>query len=176
MSAKIIELAQFRQVARAKSGIAFPQVYSVDGSYWDEEKDGSLKLGDRWAPPLYTLSKEDDGGYCDPQWESISTVEDGLLIVRHHRREEFAEGYLDAVIDAQTGRGTISQTVYRTKEGLFTLQHRNPVPGGLTNLLIYVTKMPDVELSGDWIDIWHIIHEDGAVTDDIDPVLYPHEE
>jgi hypothetical protein len=172
MTAKIIELGQYRSTVRAQNGVQFPQVYRLDGFLYEQGEGDELWVSQDAAEPFYTLNDTDASGLANPTWTPITSIEKGWLIIRHHMRSEFTEGYLDAFMDIRSGDPQqAAGTVYRTKEGIFTLIHRRKARGQVDGLIVYITKMPATNgpCEGTWMDRWHIVQEDGSVSHDIDP-------
>jgi len=189
MSAKIIELKRYRSSMRNRhNGIVFPQLYRLTGTYYDEVKDGDnvvgLIPGNQPAGPYYTLSDEDDAGICNTRFEAITGftpgIDSGWLIIRHHMRPEFLEGYLDGYFDLAKRMDDGSRLAYRTEKGLFTIARRPPHEGKPDHLVVYVTKIPvptfDSPMGvidvGGWMNSVQIVHPDGSITEDEDFLFY----
>lgn len=174
MPAKVFEIDAYRSGFRAPNGVVFPELYRVEGCYFEPAEDGSVMPTNRAAPIDYSLSIHTDPGLANPKWSPIRRLEPlkdvGWVIVRHHMQRAFVEGYFDALSDK-----TVLEAVslYATKEGLFTVLRMMPPPGAPDHLLIYVTKVQlhDGPFAGEWIDMWQIVHPDGSITDDFDVLM-----
>lgn len=187
MSAKIIELKDYRTTVRSpKNKIPFPQLYRLTGVYFDAGAmdNGRLEPGTEPAGPFYALQEQEGPKIANPKYEAIQrldpAIDSGWVIIRHHMRDDYVEGYLDAHSDFRPPERDTYQMVYRTKEGLFTVMHRPPNEGRPDHLIVYITKvehpgLPELGVPAGWMDSVQIFHSDGTITDNQD-LLYEDEE
>ena len=95
-----VDFPRYGAVRCAEIGVTFPQLFRVTSYEWDLSADGSeLVATDRPAPICYTLGRPKVWKlHANPTFTPISapdpTVDRGWLIVRHHRTEGQAQGYL----------------------------------------------------------------------------------
>lgn len=185
MTAQIINLHQFRSTIRCRvNGVAFPQVYRISGVYFDTGENGALVPGQKTALPCYSLSPDETGGLAATTVEAIRGftpgVDDGWLFVRHHMDRVAIEGYLDAIMDFdREDNSRAARAIYRTEHGLFSLIHRPPAVGCQDNLVVYITKVPEVTPSGfgtGWRDHFQIVLPDGSISEDSELLVPPDEE
>lgn len=185
MAAKIIQLSEYKSTIRSnRNGVAFPTIYRARGCC----HDGAPGVQGEPGPVFYTLSKNDDGGYCNVTHEPIrgfSEEDSGWLFHRHHPNRDNVEGYLDALMDLH--QETIEdgdRSIFQTKEGLFSLVRRPAVAGRPDRLVVYVTRAPDPHVnhpiagkySNGWMDHHQVVHLDGSLTEDPDIMLPPEPE
>jgi hypothetical protein len=173
VTAKIFEMRDFPKGLRAANGVVFPELYRLEGEYFNLVGD-SVEASGRKAPAEFVLSDEDARGLANPRWtpsKSLDPSKDaGWVVVRHHMKRSFVKGYFDALSDLTVVE---SAQTYQTKYGLFTLLCRPAPPNSLDHLLIYITKVQlHLEpVAGEWVDSWQIVHPDGSVTDDFDAIV-----
>lgn len=171
MPAKIFDLRSFRSGLRAPNGVVFPQLYRVEGYYFDLDGMERPVPSSRKAETQYALGDTSHHGLANAQWTPLTKLEPALdagwIVVRHHMQLALVEGYIDALMDTQD-TGNPAKTAYKTKEGLFTLLRRAPPPGGPDHLLIYISKVQlhQGPFAGQWIDTYQIVHPDASSTDD----------
>lgn len=180
MAARIIALNEYKSTIRSKrNGVAFPTIYRARGYC----HDGVPGVPGEPGPVFYTLSKNDDAGYCNVAHEPIrgfSEKDSGWLFLRHHPNKDNVEGYLDALVDLQPETDGV-QRIFQTKEGLFSLVHRPALAGRPDKLVVYVTRAPDPHVnhpvagkySNGWMDHHQIVQIDGSLTEDPDIMLPP---
>lgn len=177
MTAKIIHLEKYRNGTK-HAGIAFPQVYRVNGFGWDFS-DPTAQTGmvanTKWPiGPMYRLDDFDDGSMCNTTFEPVTRLdrEDdrGWVVVRHHESDAILEGYMRGYMDLRiTDFGeNLGPVVYRTAVGLFTCINRPPNPGQPDRLLIYIGNgiAPSGPLAGMPVDTCKVIDRDGNELDD----------
>lgn len=172
MSAKVIQLSDFKKGYRAPTGVVFPELYRLEGDYFDLV-EGSLTPSQREAPVGLVLSELDADGLANPRWTPLKRLDPskdrGWAIVRHHMQRTSVEGYFDALCDL----GVIKSVhLYQTREGLFSLLRRPAPPNCPDHLLIYISKgtLQIGPAAGSLVDNWQIVHPDGSVSDDFDAV------
>lgn len=185
MNAKIIDLKNYRSTVRnEKNKVAFPLLYRVTGKCWNfVEEAGEVvdaKPSDEPAGPYYTLSEDYNLKLADEKHEMITkldpAIDSGWVIIRHHMREEYIEGYLDAHTDygsPELRELTHGAMIFRTKEGLFSVARRPANKGRPDHLIVYITKVadsgiPELGVPAGWIDSVQIVHPDGTVTSNQD--------
>lgn len=171
---KIIELSSFRAGFKASNGVVFPQLYRVEGYYFDVVVGQTVASG-RPAPPEYSLEEKDRyRGIANATWTPVTKLDpkkdSGWIVVRHHMQSAFVEGYFDALVDL-----TVLETgeAFGTKQGRFTVLKRAAPAGAKDHLLLFVTKvqLQSGEYAGEWVDAWSIVHPDGSVTEVFEDVV-----
>jgi hypothetical protein len=185
VSNNVIHLDKFRIGLRHwANGVLFPQLYRLTGYHYNAEMDAQGQL--RWvegrgepAEPQYVLSNTYNyAELIDPEVEPINVmtrgIDQGWLIVRHHRSYERALGYIDAIGDFDAAY--CERVLWQTDDGVFTLLHRPAVEGRPDNLIVYITEQVRTsELNlPPWDMAFHIVYPDGATSQD-DAVLFPPE-
>jgi hypothetical protein len=183
MTAKIIQLDSFRVGYRHwANGIKFPQLYRVTGYGYTLQNEGqsdeALVQSTEPEPPSYSLSPDGEFGLALATAEPIRvldpTIDRGCIIVRHHRSEAAAAGYIDCVMDMPTTDfEETGQMLWETREGIFTLLRRRCGKGRPDNLVAYITTKP-IEtgpLAGELDVVHHIVLPDGSNTRDADILL-----
>tara|TARA_B100000508_G_scaffold37782_1_gene29584 strand:- start:6875 stop:7429 length:555 start_codon:yes stop_codon:yes gene_type:complete len=178
MPAQIIQLKKTLKGPKClRSNLVFPALYRVSGYYFDLNDEGSIVASDTPAVVTYTLSGDDTPRISDPKVEPVQGLDslgdtNGWVIVRHHTNEERAQGYLDAIIDLQGSRAfeRVHQTIFRQGSAVYTLSHREPVPGKEGGIVVYITRLPFTNgpATGAMGDHWTIVTREGEVTEDID--------
>ncbi len=166
------------------NGALFPQLYRLTGYYYNAEMetDGQFRLLEgrgEPAEPQYLLSNTDSyTELVDPKVEPINVmtpgIDQGWLVIRHHRSYERAKGYSDAIGDV--GAALWERVLWQTDGGVFTLLHRPAVEGRPDNLIVYVTEQVGTSKLNlpPWEMAFHIVYPDGTTSQD-DAVLFPPE-
>jgi hypothetical protein len=162
MTKKIATLQPRVEVA----GIRFPQLYRVQGYSWAGEKDDAgnmVNLGkpdENFPMTLYVLEPAGDTGLAEvtrvPIVRPDAVLEAGKwVIVRHHKNEAQADGYVHALLDCVRDTDDVAdRCLFRTPEGLFTVMVRDPLDGRPTALIGYRTATDGVvyDVSGGTFD------------------------
>jgi hypothetical protein len=177
MTAKIIRLERPNFGCRHQAnGVCFPRVYRVTGLYYDFRDGEGLMSSDRPSEPLYSLSNDTDVGIANATITPICcldpAIDEGWIIIRHHRTESHMEGYLDAMSESPRLVSELArQMVWRTSEGIFSLLCHPGVAGKRGHALAYVTKVPIDRgpCSGMLQDVYHVVYPDGTAV--LDPDL-----
>lgn len=186
MSAQIVQLSGVRRSGIiSSSGICFPQVYRLTGTYFDLKEgaemvggliknDEDLIPGNEPARASYTLDAQWlPQRIANPKLTPIAhltpDVDDGWLIVRHHQSAAELEGYMDALYDlCDDPTDNRSRGSFHTEFGHFSLTYRQPTPDTQSCLLIYQTKIScDTGLMDETI----VIDADGQKQDS--DILFP---
>lgn len=177
MSGKVIRLDHYRSgITFGTLGVSFPWVYRLRGRYLEAVKGGFI-VGEKEASPSYTLSELATHGLVEVRHTPIlgfdPGIDSGWLIVRHHTSLDAITGYQDAKGDlSSVDEDNLNPTVFATREGLFTLLHRQAAPKCPDHLVIYMTKQPGEDGT---VNVCKIVHPDGSVTSD-ENILSPPEE
>ena len=189
--AQIIRLDQYRTSVKGKNGgVNFPQLYRANGFYWDSAVEGEREItpSNRPAPTFSTLSEYDKGGLANVTHVAMNSldpeIDDGWMLIRHHRMRSDVEGYLDALSDFVTDESGINGKFFQTEEGIFSLIRRPFTPGRPNKLIIYVTRIPDPNMhhpiggqfSNGWVDHRQVFYPDGSSAEDPDICLPPEKE
>lgn len=145
-------------------GFRFPAIFRVTGFCWQATADNEMVMVDGELVPdetkpvtLYSLSNDPNDlpmQIAKPAFTLIShldpTVDDGWLIIRHHRSKDIADGYIAGMIDTDDSEWTDTANVYQTEAGVFTLLYRMPRVGADNHLIAFYAEVGRFE---DWFGV-----------------------
>ncbi len=158
-----IDFTDTSKVRCPEIGLTFPQLFRVTSYECDFSADRSKPVAtDRPAPVCYTLGhptiwKRHANSSFTPIDAPDPSIDQGWLVIRHHRSGEEEEGYTSAIIDLEgvsDERDCSVSPEYRKGKQIFTLIHRPATPGKPSPAIIYCAQIPH-ELIG-WDD-WGVV-------------------
>jgi hypothetical protein len=150
--------------------ITFPVVHRVTGKVWTTEA-----MTESVGRFVYLLGDADDKNTGlakvtedTPILRPVRGIDTLWTMVRHHRIRDFAEGYLDALLDLRNVE-TREQTwvsLWETPDGIFTIARCRPfAPGRIEPLIAYHWQAPLLSgpMAGDWDWRSYVVGPDGPI-------------
>ena len=123
----------------------FPRVYRIWLSELNSTKDG-LAHSSALPSIRYTLHPTSQVGRIrHDAMDSVTDLDHGWIILRHHRTAAQAVGYARAAYDNRGALGSYysdADCAYVFRGHHFTLLHRPPLYGGPSPILIYSAEIP----------------------------------